>query len=203
MSLLDLKCSSQPSSLLAAACLANALEVYGKPVWPTVLQHYSAYYIDELYPMRLRLRAVRARSTNPSLSWMHVHFLACSCCAGADIVRATWAVRLGDTVPGACMHGERESRRTTHYWHCCDGAAYVAVVLVTLQVQEGSPAEHIRNLWRLHHEHHSYTEFTQEWATCLLLIACPCPAPQLKGAPSTSTSSGGNSTASAQTAALV
>ena len=65
LSLLDLKCSSQPSSLLAAACLANALEVYGKPVWPTVLQHYSAYNLEELHPMRLRLRAVRARSAQP------------------------------------------------------------------------------------------------------------------------------------------
>jgi hypothetical protein len=64
------------------------------------------------------------------------------------------------------------------------------------QVQEASPAEHIRNLWRLHHEHHSYSEFQEEWATCLLLIACPGAAPRPK---CTGTSSA-TSADSAQTA---
>ena len=102
----------------------------------------------------------------------------------------------------ALLGGEQSN----HMLCWCLGPADLTAVLRSFQVQEGSSAEHIRNLWRLHHEHHSYTEYTQEWATCLLLIACPCPAPKLKGngsAASSSTSSGGNSSASAQTIALV
>ena len=49
-----------PASLLAAASLANSLEVYGKDVWPAIVQQYSAYTLAELTKARRQIQAVRA-----------------------------------------------------------------------------------------------------------------------------------------------
>ncbi len=43
-----------------------------------------------------------------------------------------------------------------------------------MAVQEGVSADHLRQIWRTHHEGHGYEEFKDEWARALLLIACPC-----------------------------
>ena len=42
------------------------------------------------------------------------------------------------------------------------------------EVQSTLAAEHLRQIWRAHHENHGYEEFKEEWAKALLLIACPC-----------------------------
>lgn len=41
-------------------------------------------------------------------------------------------------------------------------------------VQESVSADHLRQIWRSHHEGHGYEEYKDEWARALLLIACPC-----------------------------
>ncbi len=41
-------------------------------------------------------------------------------------------------------------------------------------VQECVGADHLRQIWRTHHEGHGYEEFRDEWARALLLVACPC-----------------------------
>lgn len=41
-------------------------------------------------------------------------------------------------------------------------------------VQATLAAEHLRQIWRAHHEAHGYHEFEDEWTRALLLIACPC-----------------------------
>ena len=48
-----------PASLLAAAALANSLEVYGKDVWPAIVQQYSAYTLADLTKARRQIQAVR------------------------------------------------------------------------------------------------------------------------------------------------
>ena len=52
-----------PASLLAAASLANSLEVYGKDVWPAIVQQYSAYTLADLAKARQQIKAVRFQST--------------------------------------------------------------------------------------------------------------------------------------------
>jgi hypothetical protein len=63
LTLLDLECSMLPASLLAAASLANSLEVYGKDVWPAIVQQYSAYTLVELTKARRQIQAVRLHLT--------------------------------------------------------------------------------------------------------------------------------------------
>lgn len=60
LTLLDLECSMLPASLLAAASLANSLEVYGKEVWPAVVQQYSAYTQADITRARKHIQSVRA-----------------------------------------------------------------------------------------------------------------------------------------------
>ena len=50
-----------PASLLAAASLANSLEVYGKDVWPAIVQQYSAYTLADLAKARRQIQAVRSQ----------------------------------------------------------------------------------------------------------------------------------------------
>ncbi|CAL5228946.1 g12177 [Coccomyxa viridis] len=59
LTLLDLECSMLPASLLAAASLANSLEVYGKDVWPAIVQQYSAYTLADLARARQQIKAVQ------------------------------------------------------------------------------------------------------------------------------------------------
>lgn len=56
-----------PASLLAAAALANSLEVYGKDVWPAIVQQYSAYTLADLTKARRQIQAVR------------IHLMAAGC----------------------------------------------------------------------------------------------------------------------------
>ena len=49
-----------PASLLAAASLANSLEVYGKEVWPAIVQQYSAYTHADITRARKHIQSVRA-----------------------------------------------------------------------------------------------------------------------------------------------
>jgi len=51
-----------PASLLAAASLANSLEVYGKDVWPVIIQQYSAYTLADITKARQQIKAVRLTS---------------------------------------------------------------------------------------------------------------------------------------------
>ena len=51
-----------PASLLAAASLANSLEVYGKDAWPAIVQQYSAYTLADLAKARQQIKAVRLTS---------------------------------------------------------------------------------------------------------------------------------------------
>lgn len=62
LTLLDLECSMLPASLLAAASLANSLEVYGKAVWPVIVQQYSAYTLADLTKARRQIQAVCSRT---------------------------------------------------------------------------------------------------------------------------------------------
>ena len=54
LSLLDLECSAFTPSMLAAAGLSVACEVFGKETWPASLQQYSAYTVKDLQPCRDR-----------------------------------------------------------------------------------------------------------------------------------------------------
>lgn len=62
LSLLDLDLSLLPASLLAAAALANSMELFGKESWPATLQHYSAYTPADLEATRTKLNQVRCKS---------------------------------------------------------------------------------------------------------------------------------------------
>ena len=42
------------------------------------------------------------------------------------------------------------------------------------EVQATVAAEHLRQIWRAHHENHGYEEYKEEWAKALSLIAWPC-----------------------------
>ena len=55
-----------PASLLAAASLANSLEVYGKDAWPAIVQQYSAYTLADLAKARQQIKAVRLQPTPDS-----------------------------------------------------------------------------------------------------------------------------------------
>ncbi|CAL8462949.1 g2483 [Coccomyxa elongata] len=73
-------------------------------------------------------------------------------------------------------------------------SAYTAADLATTrtklnQVQGSTAAEHIRALWRKHHEHHGYEEYREEWTHALQVIASPCPAPAVKCTSDTMSSS--------------
>lgn len=57
------------------------------------------------------------------------------------------------------------------------------------QVQASLPAEHIRLLWKSHHEHHGYDEYKEEWAHALQLMALPHPIAAVKCHSSSSTAS--------------
>ena len=54
LSLLDLECSAFTPSMLAAAGLSVACEVFGKETWPASLQQYSAYTVKDLQPCKDR-----------------------------------------------------------------------------------------------------------------------------------------------------
>lgn len=58
LALLDLQCSLLPASELAAAALANSLEIFGKDVWPSMLGHYAAYTAKDLAGTRAKLHEV-------------------------------------------------------------------------------------------------------------------------------------------------
>ncbi|CAK0784974.1 hypothetical protein CVIRNUC_008179 [Coccomyxa viridis] len=59
LTLLNLECSMLPASLLAAASLANSLEVYGKEVWPAIVQQYSAYTHADITRARKHIQSVQ------------------------------------------------------------------------------------------------------------------------------------------------
>ncbi len=69
LTLLDLECSMLPASLLAAASLANSLEVYGKDVWPDIVQQYSAYTLADLAKARKQIQLVGLHSMAAGSSW--------------------------------------------------------------------------------------------------------------------------------------
>ena len=73
LTLLDLECSMLPASLLAAASLANSLEVYGKEVWPAIVQQYSAYTHADITWARKHIQSVRASlcSALMHMSWLY------------------------------------------------------------------------------------------------------------------------------------
>ena len=54
LSLLDLECSAFTPSMLAAAGLSVACEVFAKETWPASLQQYSAYTVKDLQPCKDR-----------------------------------------------------------------------------------------------------------------------------------------------------
>ena len=54
LSLLDLECSAFTPSMLAAAGLSVACEVFAKEAWPASLQQYSAYTVKDLQPCKDR-----------------------------------------------------------------------------------------------------------------------------------------------------
>ena len=58
LSLLDLECSAFTPSMLAAAGLSVACEVFAKETWPASLQQYSAYTVKDLQPCKDRQVAV-------------------------------------------------------------------------------------------------------------------------------------------------
>jgi len=48
LSLLDLSCAAYSPSMVAAASLSNAFELFNKESWPQMLQQYSAYKTKDL-----------------------------------------------------------------------------------------------------------------------------------------------------------
>ena len=73
-----------PASLLAAASLANSLEVYGKDVWPAIVQQYSAYTLADLARARQQIKAVRllpppgsSPMAGVAAARIHIHGILC------------------------------------------------------------------------------------------------------------------------------
>ena len=60
LSLLDLPCAAYLPSMVAAASLSNALELFNKESWPQMLQQYSAYRTKEVQSCKDRLKEVQA-----------------------------------------------------------------------------------------------------------------------------------------------
>lgn len=60
LALLDLECSAQAPSLLAAASLSIGLEAYGKQSWPLPLQQFGSYLPSDLEPLKRRLVELQA-----------------------------------------------------------------------------------------------------------------------------------------------
>lgn len=60
LSLLDLQCAAYSPSMVAAASLSNAFELFNKESWPEMLQQYSAYKTKEVQSCKERLKEVQA-----------------------------------------------------------------------------------------------------------------------------------------------
>ena len=73
LSLLDLPCAAYSPSMVAAASLSNALELFNKESWPQMLQQYSAYRTKEVQSCKDRLKEVQA-----STSADHLRRIWCS-----------------------------------------------------------------------------------------------------------------------------
>lgn len=88
-----------PASLLAAAALANSLEVYGKNVWPAIVQQYSAYTLVDLTKARRQIQAVRT------------HLMAAGC--SLPMLTLKTLMRPSDirTVPGL-PNSDRQKQQT-------------------------------------------------------------------------------------------
>jgi len=60
LSLLDLSCAAYSPSMVAAASLSNAFDLFNKESWPQMLQQYSAYMTKEVQSCKDRLKKVQA-----------------------------------------------------------------------------------------------------------------------------------------------
>lgn len=75
LSLLDVECSTQCASIVAAAALSLALGMFGKTQWPASLKCFSAYEISDLEPLRCRMAMLQATKRAPQLR--HLWRLQC------------------------------------------------------------------------------------------------------------------------------
>lgn len=75
LALLNLECSGHAPSLMAAAALSAALEVFGKPAWPLALQQFGSYLESDLAPVRARLVLLQATQAAEQLRpiWRSMH----------------------------------------------------------------------------------------------------------------------------------
>ncbi|KAL3142958.1 hypothetical protein ABBQ38_003243 [Trebouxia sp. C0009 RCD-2024] len=75
LSLLDLPCAAYSPSMVAAASLSNALELFNKESWPQMLQQYSAYRTKEVQSCKDRLKEVQATTSADHLRriWCSQH----------------------------------------------------------------------------------------------------------------------------------
>ncbi len=60
LSLLDLPCAAYSPSMVAAAALSNAFELFNKDSWPQALQQHSAYDSKDVHECKDRLKEVQA-----------------------------------------------------------------------------------------------------------------------------------------------
>ena len=75
LSLLDLSCAAYSPSMVAAASLSNAFELFNKESWPQMLQQYSAYKTKEVQSCKDRLKEVQATTSADHLRriWCSQH----------------------------------------------------------------------------------------------------------------------------------
>ena len=70
LSLLDLSCAAYFPSVLAAAALSNAFELFNQESWPQMLQQYSAYKTKEVQSCKDKLKEVQATTSADQLRKM-------------------------------------------------------------------------------------------------------------------------------------